>query len=493
MRRVFCVGILMFLSQVVSAQTNGRLTGAFVHMGYGANDEFITTSQLPAYLDELEDLGNDTIIVGITRTIKSGAGCADSVADFEWVKGFPNKLGAVLDQAHARGMKVVVGATASRGCGEFWGSTNTSYVVADAGSSLATIAATYGSHPAFYGWYIPDEPGQVPSYSYNYYKRVTDRLKSLLPKPVMVAPYLGSPGPTPSSLASQALSFRAATGVDVQIWQDGVGANPDAKLWHWTRPGYSTEQYFEALAGALGVSGLWADVELFNFGAPLFIETGSGLTGAYRSASAIRLNQQLYATRKAGKRVSWLHALHMSEVIAPGKGHVEAPRMMGVYRAFYGLGNSLTFPNNHSNYSWLTPPSGSYPDATGFELFDRQTGDPRNPADPAWIGVNGSARVRVDLGAQKHVDWLGIHTLSYPSWGIRTPVSAQLYCGSSAATLVQIATLTAPFTQASLAPSVGEEYVLSNRSPLNANCRFLELRFSNSYWTFVSEIEASAE
>lgn len=494
MEKIVYGAILASLSTAAFAQSTAGLTGAFVHMGYSATDEVITVSQLPAFLDELQDLGNDTIIVGPTRTIKNGAGCADSASDFEWVKGFPSKLGPILDAAKARGMKVVVGTTLSRGCGQFWGSGNTAAVESDTGQAFAAIAATYGSHTAFHGWYIPDEPGPVPSNTYDYYRRISNKLKSLLPaKPVMVAPYLGSPSTTPSALADDAEDFRNATGINVQIWQDGIGANPNAKLWHWSRPGYSTEQYFQALAAKLGASGLWADVELFNFGDPLFLQTGTGLSGAYRSASAMRLNQQLYATRQAGKRVSWLHEWHMSEYIGPGKGYVEEPRMMGVYRGFYGLGGSLVFPNNHSNYTWLTAPSANYPDSTGNELFNRQTGDPRNPQDPAWIGVNGAATVRIDIGTSKRIDWIGIHTLTYPSWGIRTPVSADLYCGASSSSLSKIATLTAPFTQASLSASAGEEYVLGNRTPLDATCRFVELRFANGNWTFVSEIEASAE
>lgn len=474
---------------------SARLSGAFVHFGYSSSDEAVTTAQLSPLLDELVDLGNDTIIISQTRVTKSGEGCANSATDFQWVKGFPGKLGSILDAAHARGVKVMVGTTlTSMQCPSFWGSANMAAVEADTASAYSAIASTYGNHPALYGWYIPDEPGPVPAATYSYYYRVTSKLKSLLPnKPVSVAPFFSSNSASPQSVASAAVYFRHATGVNIQIWQDGIGANPNSKLFHWSRSGYSTEQYYLALANSLGASGLWADIELFNHGVPLFLQTGSGISGSYRSASAQRVNQQLWSARAAGKKVSWLNQFHMSEVIGPGAGYHEASRLMGVSRAFYGLGATLLFPMNHSSYSWLPSPSSSYPDSTGYELFDRRTGDPRNPQDPAWMGVNGSARVAIDLGSQKRVDWIGVHTLTKPSWGIRAPVRLDIYCGSTPSSLAKIATASAPFTQASLAGSDGEEYVIGNRDPLGATCRHIELRMPNSYWTFISEVEASSE
>lgn len=489
MRVLLCLTFCIAFSCSAAHAQVAELSGGFVHMGYSATDEDIPIGQLPLYLDELEDLRYDTIIITPTRVTKSGRTCATSVNDFEWVKGFPAKLGTILNAAAARNMNVIVGTTyTNMRCASFWGSSNTAAVEADAALSYASLAATYGSHPAFLGWYIPDEPGPVPASTYNYYSRVTAKLKAAAPgKPVMVAPYLGSPSTSPSSLASAANSFRNATGIDVQIWQDGVGANPNAKLFFWTRSGYSIDQYYQALASQLGVGGLWADVELFNYGDPLFA------TGAYRSTSAQRVNNQLWSARFAGKRVSWLNQFHMSEVVGPGQGYVESPRLMGVYRAFYGLGATLLFPLNYSNYSWVSAPSSSYPDTSGYELFDRHVGDPRNPLDPTWVGVNGTARVTIDFGSTKRVDWVGVQTLTYPSWGIRSPVTLDIYCGPTTSSLTKVATATAPFTQADLAGSNGEEYVLGNRTPLGVNCRFLDLRMPNGYWTFIGEVEASRE
>ncbi len=485
-----------------TAEPSEILSGAFVYVGYSGTSEALPVSEIPAFFDELQDLGNDTIIMTQTRVTRAGQGCTYYAAEFEWVKGFPGKLGNILDEAHARGMKVFVGTTLSSGqCTKFWESGNTRGVEEDVRTNIAVLANQYRNHPAFAGWYIPDEPGIPDSSKHGYYKRISTALKALAPgKPVMVAPYFpNQPSlPSPSSLANTAASFRSNTGVDIQAWQDGIGAIPGTKLFTWDRPGYSSEQYYEALVERLGSSAVWADIEVFNYGSPLFNNASGALTGGYRPASARRINQQLWSARSAGKRVSWLHQWHMSELVGPAHGYVEAPRLQGTYRGTYGIGGAKSLiALNHQAYAWLSAPSTNYPDATGYELFDRHTGDPRDPRDSAWVGIPGSAgtaRVRVDLGSAKRFDWIGIHTLSYPSWGIRTPVSAELYCGSTTSSMTRVATLNAPFTTSSLSSVQEEEYVLGNRTPLNATCRFFEVRMPTAgNWVFLSEIEIAAE
>ncbi|WP_223250171.1 DUF4434 domain-containing protein [Marilutibacter maris] len=493
------VGALASLPSA-QAQTSKALSGAFTYFGYSGTNEVIPVSQLPAFLDELQELGNDTIIIAQTRATRAGQGCTYYATEFEWIKGFPGKLGNVLDEAQSRGMKVYVGTTlSSQQCPKFWESGNTRGVEEDVRTNIAVLANQYRSHPAFAGWYIPDEPGIPDLSKYNYYKRITSALKALAPgKPVIVAPYFpNQPNlPSPSSLADTAASFRSYTGVDIQAWQDGIGAIPGTKLFHWERPGYSSEQYYEALAAKLGAEALWADIEVFNYGTPLF--NSAGLTGGYRAASARRINQQLWSARSAGKRVSWLHQWHMSELVGPANGYVEAPRLRGTYRGTYGIGGAHSLISlNHQNYTWLSAPSPTYPDSTGYELFDRRTGDPRNPQDSSWIGIpgaGGTARVRVDLGSAKTIDWIGVHTLSYPAWGIRSPVSADLYCGATTSSMTKVATLTAPFTAAAQDSVQEEEYVLGNRTPLNASCRYFELRAATGgNWVFLSEIELARD
>ncbi|WP_423162458.1 DUF4434 domain-containing protein [Stenotrophomonas maltophilia] len=493
MNRIGLIAVLACTAPVHAASP--LLSGSFVHVGYSGSDEQLPAAQLPLFLDELQDLGNDTIILGQVRATRAGVGCASGVQDFEWIAGFPGKLGTVLDAAAARGMKVVVGTTYSSGqCATFWQGQNATAVAQDAAQSLAQLGQQYGSHPAFAGWYITDEPAQVPADRAPFYRAVVTALKGSTPsRPVMVAPYLASSSVDPASVGRAAAQFRTATGVDVQIWQDGIGAASHARLFQWDRPGHSTEAYFEALSAALGASGLWADIELFNHGSPLFLETGNGLSGAYRSASVQRINQQLWSARSAGKRVAWLNQYHMSEVVGPGQGYAESSRMMNTYRGLYGLGASYLVDPVQTTYSYSVAPDANYPDSSGHELFDRRVGDPRNPMDAGWVGVHGNASITIDLGQRRRVDWIGLHTMTRPAWGIVTPTAVEVMCAEPGAAAVKIGVLSAPFPQAGLSGSTEEEYVLGNAAPLAAQCRTLELRLANGSWTFLSEIEMAAE
>ena len=481
------------------AQTSPFLSGSFVYLGSGANSESLAVAQIPLFFDELQVLGTDTIVTTETRAKRAGSGCGYSAGAFEWVKGLPDKIGMILDAAHARGMKVYIGTPVSSAqCSTFWGVDNTRSVVEDIRNNLSVLSSQYGGHPAFAGWYIPDETGTLGTQVHPYFKQVVAALDGLTPgKSVAIAPYYFSQLP-PHELGLAAARFRDATGVDLQIWQDSVGAAPEAKLYHWSRSGYSTEQYYEALSSALGASGLWADVELFNYGKPLFNKPAGVLTGGYRPTSMSRLNQQLWSARFAGKRISWLHQWHMSEVTGPANGYVEAPWLQAAYRGRYGIGSAKWLaPLNLASYTWGATPSSSYPDSSGYELFDRRTGDPRNPYDPAWIGIDGvnkTASFKVDLSTAKRVDWIGVHTLSYPIWGIRGVTTADVYCGATSSALSKIGTISAPFTQQDLSSTSEEEYVIANRSPFGADCRFVELRIpTNSNWVFISEVEMTTD
>jgi len=484
------------LSGTAFAQTSSRLSGAFLHFGYSSNDEVIKDNQIPLLLDELKDLGNDTIIINQIRAGKTQA-CAASSSQFEWVKGFPSKLSLVLQHASSRGIKVYVGTTLSSGCWNFWQGSNSFAIEQDAYQNLATVAQQFGAHPAFAGWYISDEPGPLGTDKHDHYRRLTTALKAISPgKVVAVAPHFSEVDIfSPAVIAARASAFRNATGVDIQVWQDNLGAT---KLFHWSRSGWSSEQYYDALASALGSGGVWADIEIFNYGRPLINRVNGITTGGYRSASATRINQQLWSARSVAKRVSWLHQWHMSEIIGPERGYVEAPLAQGLYRSIYGIGGARRLTTlNYSGYALGTTPHASYPDTTAYELFDGRTGDPMNPNDPAWIGVPGAGgivKVTVDLGSAKQTDWIGLHMLTFPSWGIRASTSTDVYCGNTQAPLIKIATLTSPFPASALLTSDGEEYLLGNSSPLGKMCRILELHVrTNGSWLFMSELELASD
>lgn len=91
------IGLIVVLACAAPAHAaSSLLTGSFVHVGYSANDEQLPAAQLPLFLDELQDLGNDTIILGQTRATRAGVGCASGVQDFEWIAGSPASLARCL-------------------------------------------------------------------------------------------------------------------------------------------------------------------------------------------------------------------------------------------------------------------------------------------------------------------------------------------------------------------------------------------------------------
>ena len=67
MRVLLCLTFCIAFSCSAAHAQVAELSGGFVHMGYSATDEDIPIGQLPLYLDELEDLRYDTIIITPTR------------------------------------------------------------------------------------------------------------------------------------------------------------------------------------------------------------------------------------------------------------------------------------------------------------------------------------------------------------------------------------------------------------------------------------------
>jgi hypothetical protein len=263
----------------------------------------------------------------------------------------------------------------------------------------------------------------------------------------------------------------------------------------WQRPSPDTvESYFTAIRDAVGVEHLWADVELFNWGNPLF-PTDSP-SGAYHAASLARLNEQLWMVRDGpggttSRRVAWVAQIHMSgEHVhrAPG-----AARLAATYRALYGLGGTLlTTPA--TPVTWQTPPSTSYPDTGNAELVDMHAGDPRNFAHSSWVGLVGNATVTLDLGAAQELDWVGVHLLADRAPGITLPTSMALSCSPDASgeSFISVATVARPFSASPTAQTA--EWVFSNPVALDApGCRRVRLALDNGAWTFLSEVELSRD
>ena len=492
-RRAPALLLLCFLA-AASGSRGQVIEGVFVHFGYDAQDNAMPAALLGPYFAELASIGVGTVVVDQVRA-RTVPGCAGDSSSFKWLPEFPGKLGSILDLAARYGMGVYVGlAVTMVSCKEFWDpqKPNAMLAVQDTAATVDALAG-YATHPAFRGWYIPDEPPALDESPYPYYANLVTAIKARTPgAPVVVAPPLalaagGCGGPcAPSALADKALKFRNATGVDIQAWQDSVGSSA-TELNQWSRSGSSVEQYFVGLADALGQDGLWADVELFTWASSLFQFPG------YQPASMSRINEQLWETRsgsggRSAKRVVWLQQYHMSAAY-PGRFQ-GAERLLAAYKAYYGYTGRLLTPMNYGNYLWETPPSSSYPDPANQKLFDRHAGDPRDFLQRDWTGVVGTAQVVVDLGGPQRIDWVAADLLHDPGLGIQVPTQLDVYCANVPGEFAAAPLMSSrPRTAENGVASAGE-YVLGNDLPLAATCRWLRIVLTNpGYWTFLSEVE----
>jgi Domain of unknown function (DUF4434) len=404
--RAILTSLLAFC--VSTSKAEAQLQGTFI------DPRGWTSSDVNSFMNEIDNLHFDTVIIWASK-VKSG-GCTSN--SYSWVPGFPGIIGNILDAAHAHGISVYVGTVnSSETCPVFYAGTNKTNTVAETASTVSAISTMFGQHPAFAGWYLPDEPAlaywNTPESSHAYYWELVQRINGILDRSIVVSPYLsGGMNKTPAQIGQRALNFKLATGVDIQAWQDSVGAGPI----HLTTN--TLGNYFSALSVAIGSASLWADNELFSWGSD-----SSSLW--YLPASIYRINEQLYQTRSpiVSKRVSWLAQAHMSRIASgrlPG-----SERLFDSYRALYGISGTFIIP---TSYSWITSPAQNYPDS-GNELADAFVGASDDPIDSRWSGILGNTTIVLSLGGIKTFDWVGIHLLRKGAWAIYLPTNPRDHLG----------------------------------------------------------------
>lgn len=196
-------------------------------------------------------------------------------------------IGAILDEARARGMYVMLGLGRSGDTHllwEFdkpgWDARNASAVAA-AQRVARDLHARYGAHPAFYGWYLTHEMNDLAKAG-AYYDPVARYCHELAPqKPVLAAP-AGTPIATPRQIAASA--------VDIFAYQDAVGAGyvpyeytyrPEKRIVELDEL-YKTYSAWHADVG----KHFWADLEVWE------MDGSQGYAGAY-AAPFGRVKQQI--------------------------------------------------------------------------------------------------------------------------------------------------------------------------------------------------------
>lgn len=461
---------------------NGPVDGTFVKA-----DE-LPESSIAAFMDEVTELGMHIIIIQNMRT--KGVNCNSqnccSMTNYSWLPGLPEKLGLILEEAAKREVEVYVGLvmTAQGICpAAYYVNPNSSLTIEDTSQTVRIIEEQYGQHPAFTGWYIPDEPfltgWRVPKNIYDYFGGLVYAIREYSDKPILVSPHLcQSQRRTPEEISRRAKTFKESTGIDILLWQDSVGTG--AVDIGWGRYESTLDQHFAALSDSLGEDALWAVNELFNCCTSDVLVPGGG---AYRPAAITRFALQLTMTAPVSRRVVWIKQHHLG--LVDPYHHSEAARMIAAFKAYFGISGEYLIPRS---YQWLTPPNYEYADS-GNELFDLRTGDPIDFQNETWVGIEGkgpqSVELEVDFGESRSIDWIGLHLLQKEDAGIRFPSQMGIACYTDSLQWPIITSWSLP----SWIDNQDGEYVFSNLEPLGEHCQSIRLWADNWWWTFISEVE----
>lgn len=452
-------------------------------------------SQIPGFFEEVNSLGMEIVILQNLRT-KKGDGCIEEECcangDYQWISNFPAKLDLILEEAAKRDIQVFVGLvlTTHNICPlSFYKEPNSSLTIEDTRKTVIQLEKIYGSHPAFVGWYIPDEPSLSewiqPSLAYPYYARLVHSIRRNSAKPILVSPHLTNiTSLSPTEVARRAQSFRSATGVDILLWQDNAGVE-GLKI-EWASTPHTIGDYLQKIVEMMGQDSTWSVHEAFNCCVKLAeTETGS----AYHPASMVRFTEQLAQAEQAsvGRKISWIQQHHFGTV--DPCHHLEAGRLLSAYRAYFEHAGEFLFPDR---YFWLTPPDLHYSDE-GNEMFNWRIGDPNDFTNVEWVGIDvsesGYAELVMDLGEERIIEWIGFHMLSNPEVGIHFPKDLTLACFSKDQLWQGVDRWVLPVT-----PERNiSEYLFANTEPLSKKCSKIKATLTGTQWIFMSEVELVAE
>lgn len=449
---------------------SGRLDGAFVSF------PGLTDAELGPTFAELAASGMTLVILTATR-LKTGGCNTGAGASYAWQTGMPSRLGTILDAAQANAIAVYVGLIeSSYTCASAHVDPNRTQDATDAGSTVGTLVASYGTHPALAGWYLTNEAdiaAQGSAYVLEqtnlYYAAQVDAIRTHSSLPIIVAPYLrGGVTTEPATVGQRALALQDATGGElIQCWQDSAGSGVAIDEWTRTPAEFTVGQFFDAVNIAIGPERFWSDNELFTAGA------------LYTSAPTSRLKQQLEASRATSKHLSWLPQTHLGttdDTRAP-----EATRALAVYRARFGVAGSMASP---VAYQWNTARDAARPDK-GNAPFDGTPGDWKASDDDNWVGfaAGAAAEIQIDLGTTRTLAWVGMQVLNRNAAGITFPDTLTLTTSTDGTTWTTGTTWTITTAK------VDDELVIGNPAAVSIACRYIRLRTTNTGKTRIGEID----
>ena len=216
-----------------------------------------TAEQWQAKIKEIADAGLEVLVLMSTAVYYRTF--FETTIYPKWQLACPDPLEAVLSAADKHKIKFFIGVG-------FYGDWRSDKTIVDPVAnkyrlqSLGELAARYGHHPSFHGWYWPDEAEINPYYTpefLTYVNTLSKEARRLKPNaPIMIAPY-GTRIARPDDEYVRQLD---AMDVDIVAYQDEVGVRKSKTT--------ETSAFYEGLRKAHDRSQkakIWADVEIFEF------------------------------------------------------------------------------------------------------------------------------------------------------------------------------------------------------------------------------------
>jgi len=211
--------IIFFLVFSHNLYSRSILNGTFLHFGYPSQEE-LPLSEVPQFFQELAESGMDTLVIEAVK--HKGKGCKSN--EFKWVKGFPEKLSPILEEAAKKNFTVYLGLVSTmHSCPEFYLPPHFDKTLVETES----VIQLFHQHKGIKGWYLPDEPSHLESHYHSYYRGLVSIVRKYSKGPIIVSPYLKDLQEkiSPKELGDRAVLFKNKTGVSIQAWQDSVGAD----------------------------------------------------------------------------------------------------------------------------------------------------------------------------------------------------------------------------------------------------------------------------
>ena len=261
-------GLMMSSSRMMAASASGSvkpITGSWFEFQHHATFEGVdwnpalvrfTTEQWQAKIKEIADAGLDVLVLMSTAVYYRAF--FDTAIYPKWKLACDDPLEAVLGAADKTNVKFFIGVG-------FYGDWQSNRTIVDPVAnkyrlqSLSELAARYGHHPSFHGWYWPDEAEINPYYTpefLTYVNTLSKEARRLMPRaPIMIAPY----GTRIVKPDDQYLRQLDALDVDIVAYQDEVGVRKSRTS--------ETSAFYEGLRRVHDRSQkakLWADVEIFD-------------------------------------------------------------------------------------------------------------------------------------------------------------------------------------------------------------------------------------